>query len=219
PVVQNGIRDDLVLAIHLRGGLAADPDLGAGGNGSRRQRQARHNKAGQQRERDAASVQFLHGDCSPGPLNAPAPAERDGTKNFATERVLLPAQNAHRLFSKYTGLSTAYSLLRPQGKTDAPAKAHGEAHVQIKGTKSGLLLHMHERPLAPIVSKLRERLSALPNFYRGGRAVLMLGNLSLEAADLSGITAILEEFGIIADGAVCDSDDVASAARAAGLRI
>ena len=91
--------------------------------------------------------------------------------------------------------------------------------MQIKGTKSGLLLHMHERPLAPIVSKLRERLSALPNFYRGGRAVLMLGNQPLEAADLSGITAILEEFGIIADGAVCDSEEVASAARAAGLRI
>jgi septum site-determining protein MinC len=92
-------------------------------------------------------------------------------------------------------------------------------HVQIKGTKSGLLLHMHERPLTPVVSKLRERLAALPNFYRGGRAVLMLGNQTLEAADLSGIMAILEEFGISADGAVCDSDEVAAAARAAGLRI
>ncbi|MBV8204506.1 MAG: septum site-determining protein MinC [Candidatus Eremiobacteraeota bacterium] len=91
--------------------------------------------------------------------------------------------------------------------------------MQIKGTKSGLLLHMHERPLTPVVSKLRERLGALPNFYRGGRAVLMLGDQPLEAADLAGITAILQEFGIIADGAVCDADDVAAAARAAGLRI
>jgi septum site-determining protein MinC len=91
--------------------------------------------------------------------------------------------------------------------------------VQIKGTKSGLLLHMHERPLTPVVSKLRERLAALPNFYRGGRAVLMLGNQPLEAADLAGIIATLEEFGIIADGAVCDSDEVGDAARAAGLRI
>ena len=91
--------------------------------------------------------------------------------------------------------------------------------VQIKGTKSGLLLHMHERPLTPVVSKLRERLAALPNFYRGGRAVLMLGAEPLEAADLAGITATLEEFGIIAEGAVCDADDVAAAARAAGLRI
>lgn len=91
--------------------------------------------------------------------------------------------------------------------------------MQIKGTKSGLLLHMHERPLTPVVSKLRERLAALPNFYRGGRAVLMLGEQPLEAADLAGITAILQEFGIIADGAVCDADDVADAARAAGLRI
>jgi septum site-determining protein MinC len=78
---------------------------------------------------------------------------------------------------------------------------------------------MHERPLTPVVSKLRERLAALPNFYRGGRAVLMLGDQPLEAADLAGITAILQEFGIIADGAVCDADDVAAAARAAGLRI
>jgi septum site-determining protein MinC len=78
---------------------------------------------------------------------------------------------------------------------------------------------MHERPLTPVVSKLRERLGALPNFYRGGRAVLMLGDQPLEAVDLAGITAILQEFGIIADGAVCDADDVAGAARAAGLRI
>jgi septum site-determining protein MinC len=78
---------------------------------------------------------------------------------------------------------------------------------------------MHERPLTPIVSKLRERLAALPNFYRGGRAVLMLGNQALEAADLAGIIAILEEFGISAEGAVCDSDEVAAAAREAGLRI
>lgn len=91
--------------------------------------------------------------------------------------------------------------------------------MQIKGTKSGLLLHMHERPLTPVVSKLRERLAALPNFYRGGRAVLMLGNQPLEAADLAGIIAILQEFGIIADGAVCDSDEVGEAARTAGLRI
>ena len=91
--------------------------------------------------------------------------------------------------------------------------------MQIKGTKSGLLLHMHERPLAPVVGKLRERLAALPNFYRGGRAVLMLGSQPLEPSELLGITAILEEFGISAEGAVCDSDDVAAAARAAGLRI
>jgi septum site-determining protein MinC len=78
---------------------------------------------------------------------------------------------------------------------------------------------MHERPLTPVVVKLRERLAALPNFYRGGRAVLMLGDQPLDSADLAGITAILQEFGIIADGAVCDADDVAEAARAAGLRI
>ncbi len=91
--------------------------------------------------------------------------------------------------------------------------------MQIKGTKSGLLLHLHERPLTPIVSKLRERLATLPNFYRGGRAVLMLGDQALESADLEGIIATLEEFGIGADGAVCDAEEVAIAARAAGLRI
>ncbi|MDQ6766435.1 MAG: septum site-determining protein MinC [Candidatus Eremiobacteraeota bacterium] len=78
---------------------------------------------------------------------------------------------------------------------------------------------MHERPLTPVVSKLRERLAALPNFYRGGKAVLMLGHQPLEAADLAGIIATLEEFGIIAEGAVCDADEVDAAARAAGLRI
>jgi septum site-determining protein MinC len=91
--------------------------------------------------------------------------------------------------------------------------------VQIKGTKSGLLLHLHERPLTPVVGKLRERLATLPNFYRGGRAVLMLGSQALEAAELAGIIATLEEFGIGTDGAVCDGEDVAEIARAAGLRI
>jgi septum site-determining protein MinC len=91
--------------------------------------------------------------------------------------------------------------------------------VQIKGTKSGLLLHLHERPLGVVVARLRERLATLPNFYRGGRAVLMLGDQALEAADLHGIIATLEEFGIAADGAVCDAEEVAAAARAAGLRI
>ena len=91
--------------------------------------------------------------------------------------------------------------------------------MQIKGTKSGLLLHLHERPLTPVVSKLRERMAALPNFYRGGKAVLMLGSESLEASDLAGIIATLEEFGIAAEGAVCDSDAVVAAAKGAGLRI
>jgi septum site-determining protein MinC len=91
--------------------------------------------------------------------------------------------------------------------------------VQIKGTKSGLLLHLHERPLTPIIGKLRERLGALPNFYRGGRAVLMLGEQPLDAAELEGIIATLEEFGITADGAVCDAPEVEQTARAAGLRI
>src|SRR5579872_2364126 len=91
--------------------------------------------------------------------------------------------------------------------------------VQIKGTKSGLLLHLHERPLTAVVAKLRERLAALPQFYRGGRAVLMLGDGALESQEVEGVVATLEEFGISADGAVCDSDDVAEAARAAGLRI
>lgn len=91
--------------------------------------------------------------------------------------------------------------------------------MQIKGTKSGLLLHLHERPLTGVVAKLRERLATLPQFYRGGRAVLMLGDQSLEALELDGVLATLEEFGIGADGAVCDAESVADAARAAGLRI
>ena len=91
--------------------------------------------------------------------------------------------------------------------------------VQIKGTKSGLLLHLHERPLTPVIGKLRERLATLPNFYRGGRAVLMLGDQVLDPGDLAGVVATLEEFGISADGAVCDTDEVAEVARSAGLRI
>ncbi len=106
-----------------------------------------------------------------------------------------------------------------KGKRGGPQRRHQRRPVQIKGTKSGLLLHLHERPLTPIVSKLRERLATLPNFYRGGRAVLMLGDQALDAADLEGIIATLEEFGIGADGAVCDAEEVAVAARAAGLHI
>ncbi len=91
--------------------------------------------------------------------------------------------------------------------------------MQIKGTKSGLLLHLHERPLADSVSELRARLASTPDFYKGTRAVLMLGSETAEPAELAAIVATLEQFGITADGAVCDSDSVATLARSAGLRL
>jgi septum site-determining protein MinC len=91
--------------------------------------------------------------------------------------------------------------------------------VQIKGTKSGLLLHLYERPLADSVVELRSRLSSTPDFYKGSRAVLMLGALPAEAAELAAVVATLEQFGIVADGAVCDSDAVATLAKSAGLRL
>ena len=91
--------------------------------------------------------------------------------------------------------------------------------MQIKGTKSGLLLHLYERPLADSVAELRSRLDATPDFYKGSRAVLMLGSSPAEPAELAAIVATLEQFGIAADGAVCDSDAVATLARSAGLRL
>jgi septum site-determining protein MinC len=91
--------------------------------------------------------------------------------------------------------------------------------VQIKGTKSGLLLHLYERPLADAVGELRSRLAATPDFYRGTRAVLMLGAMPAQPTELAAIVATLEQFGIAADGAVCDSEDVAALARSAGLRL
>ena len=91
--------------------------------------------------------------------------------------------------------------------------------MQIKGTKSGLLLHLYERPLADSVAELRSRLMQTPDFYRGSRAVLMLGALPVEPAELAAVIATLEQFGIVADGAVCDSDVVATLAKSAGLRL
>jgi len=91
--------------------------------------------------------------------------------------------------------------------------------LQIKGTKSGLLLHLHERPLGEVVPELRQRLSAQPGFYQGSRAVLMLGSQAAEAAELAAVIATLEQFGIVADGAVCDNDEVAALAKSAGLRL
>jgi septum site-determining protein MinC len=91
--------------------------------------------------------------------------------------------------------------------------------VQIKGTKSGLLLHLYERPLADSVGELRSRLTATPDFYKGSRAVLLLGSLTAQPTELAAIVATLEQFGIVADGAVCDSDEVAALARSAGLRL
>ncbi|HZV78857.1 MAG TPA: septum site-determining protein MinC [Candidatus Binatus sp.] len=91
--------------------------------------------------------------------------------------------------------------------------------MQIKGTKSGLLLHLPDRPLSDAVAQLRERLSAQPGFYQGSRAVLLLGSEPAQSAELAAVIATLEQFGIIADGAVCDSDDVAQLAKSAGLRL
>jgi septum site-determining protein MinC len=91
--------------------------------------------------------------------------------------------------------------------------------VQIKGTKSGLLLHLYERPLIAAVAELRRRLDATPEFYKGSRAVLMLGSAEAEPAELAAVVATLEQFGIVADGAVCEGDITASLARSAGLRL
>jgi septum site-determining protein MinC len=102
-------------------------------------------------------------------------------------------------------------MSRRNGLLDGP--------VQIKGTKSGLLLHLYERPLADSVLELRSRLMATPDFYKGTRAVLMLGAAPAEPPELAAIVATLEQFGIVADGAVCDSDAVATLARSAGLRL
>ena len=91
--------------------------------------------------------------------------------------------------------------------------------VQIKGTKSGLLLHLYDRPLIEAVAELRRRLDATPDFYKGSRAVLMLGEQDAEPAELAAVVATLEQFGIVADGAVCEGDLTASLARSAGLRL
>jgi septum site-determining protein MinC len=91
--------------------------------------------------------------------------------------------------------------------------------LQIKGTKSGLLLHLHERPLGGVVPELRQRLNAQPGFYQGSRAVLMLGSEPADGAELAAVIATLEQFGIVADGAVCDAEEVAALAKAAGLRL
>ena len=91
--------------------------------------------------------------------------------------------------------------------------------MQIKGTKSGLLLHLYERPLADSVGELRQRLASTPGFYKGSRAVLLLGAAPAQSTELAAVVATLEQFGIVADGAVCDSEDVAALARSAGLRI
>jgi septum site-determining protein MinC len=91
--------------------------------------------------------------------------------------------------------------------------------LQIKGTKSGLLLHLHERPLGGVVPELRQRLNAQPGFYQGSRAVLMLGAQPAQSAELAAVIATLEQFGIVADGAVCDADEVAALAKSAGLRL
>lgn len=91
--------------------------------------------------------------------------------------------------------------------------------MQIKGTKSGLLLHLYERPLASAVVELRERLSSLPGFYKGSRAVLMLGAQPAAGEEIAAVVAALEQFGITADGAVCDSQELAALAKSAGLRL
>lgn len=111
-------------------------------------------------------------------------------------------------------------MRHPRSGVFVPTAAPFETvSVQIKGTKSGLLLHLYERPLADSVAELRSRLASTPDFYKGSRAVLMLGALPAEAAELAAVVATLEQFGIVADGAVCDSDAVATLAKSAGLRL
>ena len=49
--------------------------------------------------------------------------------------------------------------------------------------------------------------------------MLLLGSGAAESAELAAVIATLEQFGIVADGAVCDTDEVAALAKSAGLRL
>ena len=90
--------------------------------------------------------------------------------------------------------------------------------LSIKGTRDGLLISVGTAPLDELVSQLSEQLQPTASFFRGGQAILHLGDRNLTQEELGRIDDVIGNYDMAIRYVVASSAVTRRAARALGVR-
>lgn len=91
--------------------------------------------------------------------------------------------------------------------------------ISIKGMRQGLLVTLHEGTWESLLAELQRRLAARPSFFKGGRASLDVGALSLTEDDLRTVRDLLIQHDVMLHAVVSKDAQTEAAAQALGLVI
>ncbi|HVN55379.1 MAG TPA: septum site-determining protein MinC [Anaerolineaceae bacterium] len=95
--------------------------------------------------------------------------------------------------------------------------ADGQAKVQIKGIRDGLLVTLGEGDWPDLQANLLNQIREQASFYQGARLALDVGNKILRAADLGGLRDQLSDRGISLWAVISNSPTTEQTARVLGM--
>jgi len=90
--------------------------------------------------------------------------------------------------------------------------------VTIKGTRDGLLITVGTAPLDEVLQQLSEQLRPTASFFRGGQAILHLGDRGMSQDELSRVDEIIGNYDMAIRYVVAAGAMTRRAARALGIR-
>ena len=70
----------------------------------------------------------------------------------------------------------------------------GPNNITIKGTRDGLLITVGTAPLEEMLEQLAEQLRPTASFFRGGQAILHLGDREMSQEELSRVDEVIGKF-------------------------
>lgn len=91
--------------------------------------------------------------------------------------------------------------------------------IRIKGTQDGLVVNVSEALSEHWLGALEEEFRTKPDFWRGGRVVLAVGNRVLTTAQISTALELLERYGMRLWAVVSESEETRRSARELSLAI
>ena len=91
-------------------------------------------------------------------------------------------------------------------------------NITIKGTRDGLLITVGTAPLEEMLEQLAEQLRPTASFFRGGQAILHLGDREMSQEELSRVDEVIGKFDMAVRYVVSSGAATRRAARALGLR-
>ena len=94
----------------------------------------------------------------------------------------------------------------------------GPNNITIKGTRDGLLITVGTAPLEEMLEQLAEQLRPTASFFRGGQAILHLGDREMSQEELSRVDEVIGKFDMAVRYVVSSGAATRRAARALGLR-